>query len=82
MQWFGHFADFGFVLIVMHVRGIANARDMVMIPDPDHKIPVIDLQDGQSYVVSSSNRFCYENSIKPTWKQTWTRIQVSPSEQS
>ncbi|CAG03977.1 unnamed protein product, partial [Tetraodon nigroviridis] len=34
------------------------------------------LQDGQSYAVSGSNRFRYKNSIMPTWRQTWTRIQV------
>ncbi|XP_044068575.1 nuclear envelope integral membrane protein 1 isoform X3 [Siniperca chuatsi] len=26
--------------------------------------------------MSGSNRFCYKNSILPTWRQTWTRIQV------
>uniref|UniRef100_A0A3B4W9U4 Nuclear envelope integral membrane protein 1 n=1 Tax=Seriola lalandi dorsalis TaxID=1841481 RepID=A0A3B4W9U4_SERLL len=28
-------------------------------------------------VLSGSNRFCYKNSIVPSWRQTWTRIQVS-----
>ncbi|XP_034552383.1 nuclear envelope integral membrane protein 1 [Notolabrus celidotus] len=37
---------------------------------------IIDLQDGQDYVMSGSNRFCYKNSAVPTWRQTWTRIQV------
>uniref|UniRef100_A0A3Q2NZK6 Nuclear envelope integral membrane protein 1 n=1 Tax=Fundulus heteroclitus TaxID=8078 RepID=A0A3Q2NZK6_FUNHE len=38
--------------------------------------PIIDLQDGEQYVMSGPNRFCYENSVVPTWRQTWTRIQV------
>ncbi|KAM6929963.1 nuclear envelope integral membrane protein 1 [Lycodopsis pacificus] len=40
------------------------------------KHPVTDLQDGEEYVLSGSNRFCYKNSVFPTWRQTWTRIQV------
>ncbi|XP_051281251.1 nuclear envelope integral membrane protein 1 [Dicentrarchus labrax] len=38
--------------------------------------PVTDLQDGQTYVRSGSNKFCYTNSVVPSWRQTWTRIQV------
>ncbi|XP_041654503.1 nuclear envelope integral membrane protein 1 isoform X3 [Cheilinus undulatus] len=41
--------------------------------------PVIDLQNGESYVMTGPNKFCYKNSIVPTWKQTWTRIQVKVS---
>ncbi|KAM9351029.1 nuclear envelope integral membrane protein 1 [Symphorus nematophorus] len=41
-----------------------------------NKYPVTDLQDGETYIKSESNRFCYKNSIVPTWRQTWTRIQV------
>ncbi|XP_031701464.1 nuclear envelope integral membrane protein 1 [Anarrhichthys ocellatus] len=41
-----------------------------------NKHPVTDLQDGEEYVLSGSNRFCYKNSVFPTWRQTWTRIQV------
>ncbi|XP_070695939.1 nuclear envelope integral membrane protein 1 isoform X2 [Pempheris klunzingeri] len=26
--------------------------------------------------MSGSNRFCYKNTIVPTWRQTWTRIRV------
>lgn len=37
---------------------------------------IIDLQDGQDYVMAGSKRFCYTNSIIPTWRQTWTRIQI------
>ncbi|XP_068604790.1 nuclear envelope integral membrane protein 1 isoform X1 [Brachionichthys hirsutus] len=37
---------------------------------------VIDLQDGETYVTSGPGSFCYKNSVTPTWKQTWTRIQV------
>ncbi|XP_029283421.1 nuclear envelope integral membrane protein 1-like [Cottoperca gobio] len=40
------------------------------------KPPVTDLQDGKEYVMSGSNRFCYRSSALPTWRQTWTRIQV------
>ncbi|XP_061827582.1 nuclear envelope integral membrane protein 1 [Nerophis lumbriciformis] len=38
--------------------------------------PVIDLRDGESYAMSGSNLFCYNNSMVPNWRQTWTRIQV------
>ncbi|KAI3356941.1 hypothetical protein L3Q82_003582 [Scortum barcoo] len=44
------------------------------------KHPVIDLQDGQKYIMSGSNRFCYKNPVVPTWRQTWTRIQVETVE--
>ncbi|XP_068589914.1 nuclear envelope integral membrane protein 1 [Cebidichthys violaceus] len=44
--------------------------------DTGNKHPVTDLQDGEEYVLSGSNRFCYKNSVFPTWRQTWTRIQV------
>uniref|UniRef100_A0A3P8X3T0 Nuclear envelope integral membrane protein 1 n=1 Tax=Cynoglossus semilaevis TaxID=244447 RepID=A0A3P8X3T0_CYNSE len=40
------------------------------------KNPVVDLQDGEVYILSGSNRFCYKNIIVPTWKQTWTGIQI------
>ncbi|KAG7221727.1 hypothetical protein INR49_000094 [Caranx melampygus] len=38
--------------------------------------PIIDLLDGEQYVLSGSNRFCYKNSVVPSWRQTWTRIQI------
>ncbi|KAM4563672.1 nuclear envelope integral membrane protein 1 [Odontesthes bonariensis] len=41
-----------------------------------NKHPVVDLQDGEERVMSGSNRFCYKNPVAPTWRQTWTRIQV------
>ncbi|XP_037629157.1 nuclear envelope integral membrane protein 1 isoform X2 [Sebastes umbrosus] len=44
--------------------------------DTGNKHPVTDLQDGEEYVMSGSNRFCYKNSVVPTWRQTWTRVQV------
>ncbi|TKS76687.1 Nuclear envelope integral membrane protein 1 [Collichthys lucidus] len=44
--------------------------------DTGNKHPVTDLQDGEMYVMSEPNRFCYTNAITPTWRQTWTRIQV------
>ncbi|KAK5924413.1 hypothetical protein CgunFtcFv8_001283 [Champsocephalus gunnari] len=42
----------------------------------NNRLPVTDLQDGEESVVSGSNRFCYSNSVVPSWRQTWTRIQV------
>ncbi|XP_059189307.1 nuclear envelope integral membrane protein 1 isoform X1 [Centropristis striata] len=44
--------------------------------DTGSKNPVTDIQDGQVYVMSGSNSFCYKNTVVPTWRQTWTRIQV------
>ncbi|XP_070695938.1 nuclear envelope integral membrane protein 1 isoform X1 [Pempheris klunzingeri] len=44
--------------------------------DTGNKHPIIDLQDGEEYAMSGSNRFCYKNTIVPTWRQTWTRIRV------
>ncbi|XP_049921861.1 nuclear envelope integral membrane protein 1 [Epinephelus moara] len=46
------------------------------LQDTGNTHPVTDLQDGGEYVMSGSNRFCYKNTVVPTWKQTWTRIQV------
>ncbi|XP_058499940.1 nuclear envelope integral membrane protein 1 [Solea solea] len=46
------------------------------LQDAGNTSPVMDLQDGKEYVLSGSNRFCYKNNIVPTWRQTWTRIQV------
>ncbi|XP_013871685.1 nuclear envelope integral membrane protein 1 [Austrofundulus limnaeus] len=51
------------------------------LPPPSHQTssntpPITDLQDGEDYIMSGSNRFCYKNSVVPTWRQTWTRIQV------
>ncbi|KAM4737195.1 nuclear envelope integral membrane protein 1 isoform 1-T1 [Anableps anableps] len=53
----------------------------ICLPQTSHQYtgntpPIIDLQDGKQYVKSGPNRFCYKNSIVPTWRQTWTRIQV------
>ncbi|GAA6216621.1 nuclear envelope integral membrane protein 1-like [Lates japonicus] len=55
---------------------------LIFLPQTSHqytgnKHPVIDLVDGEQYVMSGSNRFCYKNSIVPTWRHTWTRIQVN-----
>ncbi|XP_054465980.1 nuclear envelope integral membrane protein 1 isoform X1 [Anoplopoma fimbria] len=44
--------------------------------DTGNKHPVTDLEDGKEYVMSGSKSFCYKNSVVPTWRQTWTRIQV------
>uniref|UniRef100_UPI0037E888C7 nuclear envelope integral membrane protein 1 n=1 Tax=Semicossyphus pulcher TaxID=241346 RepID=UPI0037E888C7 len=54
---------------------------LTCLPQTSHqntgnKHPVIDLQDGEVYVNSGSNRFCYKNIVVPSWRQTWTRIQV------
>uniref|UniRef100_A0A673CTU5 Nuclear envelope integral membrane protein 1 n=1 Tax=Sphaeramia orbicularis TaxID=375764 RepID=A0A673CTU5_9TELE len=44
-----------------------------------NKPPVIDLQDGEVYVFSGPSSFCYQNTIVPNWRHTWTRIQVRVS---
>lgn len=41
-----------------------------------NQLRVTDLRDGEEYVMSGSNRFCYKNSVFPNWRHTWTRIQV------
>ncbi|XP_077369405.1 nuclear envelope integral membrane protein 1 [Festucalex cinctus] len=41
-----------------------------------NKPAIIDLKDGDKYELSGSNLFCYTNAIVPSWRQTWTRIQV------
>ncbi|XP_037336393.2 nuclear envelope integral membrane protein 1 [Pungitius pungitius] len=46
------------------------------LQEPGNNHRVTDLQDGKEYVMSGSNRFCYKNSVCPTWRHTWTRIQV------
>ncbi|XP_030589865.1 nuclear envelope integral membrane protein 1 [Archocentrus centrarchus] len=64
-----------------------NARLMVLLvlliclpqisqQDTGNKFLVLDLRDGEELVMSGPNRFCYRNTILPTWRQTWTRIQV------
>lgn len=40
------------------------------------KSKVIDLEDGEEYVLSGSQLFCYQNNIESTWMESWTRIQV------
>ncbi|XP_005918999.1 nuclear envelope integral membrane protein 1 [Haplochromis burtoni] len=65
----------------------ANARLMVLavllmcLPqisqqDTGEEHEITNLRDGDEYVMSGSNRFCYRNTVLPTWRQTWTRIQV------
>ncbi|KAM9341900.1 nuclear envelope integral membrane protein 1 [Pholidichthys leucotaenia] len=65
---------------IRSVKFIVFMLLLIVLPQNSHQHtgthPVIDLQDGQQYVLSESNRFCYKNSLLPTWKQTWTRIQV------
>uniref|UniRef100_A0A8C7ZUT0 Nuclear envelope integral membrane protein 1 n=1 Tax=Oryzias sinensis TaxID=183150 RepID=A0A8C7ZUT0_9TELE len=41
-----------------------------------NKYAVTDLHDGEELVKSGPDWFCYKNSMVPTWRQTWTRIQV------
>uniref|UniRef100_A0A8C6U7R1 Nuclear envelope integral membrane protein 1 n=1 Tax=Neogobius melanostomus TaxID=47308 RepID=A0A8C6U7R1_9GOBI len=36
----------------------------------------VDLKDGEVNLFTGSKVFCYRNTIVPTWKHTWTRIQV------
>uniref|UniRef100_A0A3B5MHV8 Nuclear envelope integral membrane protein 1 n=1 Tax=Xiphophorus couchianus TaxID=32473 RepID=A0A3B5MHV8_9TELE len=38
--------------------------------------PIVDLHDGEQYLTFGPNRFCYKNTVVPTWRQTWTRIHV------
>ncbi|XP_016085427.1 nuclear envelope integral membrane protein 1-like isoform X1 [Sinocyclocheilus grahami] len=38
--------------------------------------PIIEVKDGQEIKVQASQHFCYNNSIVPGWRETWTRIQV------
>lgn len=40
------------------------------------KLSVTDLHNGETYVMTGPNSFCYENSIVPSWRHTWTTIQV------
>ncbi|KAL3974845.1 hypothetical protein ACER0C_023471 [Sarotherodon galilaeus] len=65
----------------------ANARLMVLAvllicllqisqQDTGKEHEITNLRDGEDYVMSGSNRFCYRNTVSPTWRQTWTRIQV------
>lgn len=44
--------------------------------DTGHTSPVVNVQDGEVYDFSGSNIFCYQNTLVPTWRHTWTRIQV------
>lgn len=41
------------------------------------KLSVTDLHNGETYVMTGPNSFCYENSIVPSWRHTWTTIQVA-----
>lgn len=43
------------------------------------KSSVIDIQADKVYNHTGSHIFCYQNAIVPTWKHTWTRIQVKVS---
>ncbi|XP_056130722.1 nuclear envelope integral membrane protein 1 [Lampris incognitus] len=44
--------------------------------DMGSKLHVINLQDGQESFWIGSRHFCYANSVTPSWRQTWTKIQV------
>ncbi|KAK2851797.1 hypothetical protein Q5P01_008073 [Channa striata] len=49
------------------------------LPQTSHQAAgseIINLLDGEEFSMSGSNKFCYKNSVIPTWRQTWTRIQV------
>lgn len=41
------------------------------------KLSVTDLYNGETYVMMGPNRFCYDNSIVPSWRHTWTTVQVA-----
>ncbi|XP_053173773.1 nuclear envelope integral membrane protein 1 [Scomber japonicus] len=54
---------------------------LICLPQSSHqntgnKPQVHDLRDGELYGMTGTNLFCYTNSIVPTWKHVWTRIQV------
>ncbi|CAL1606460.1 unnamed protein product [Knipowitschia caucasica] len=46
------------------------------LPQSSHQDTVVNLKDGVEQVFSGSKVLCYQNPITPTWKHTWTRIQV------
>ncbi|KAI9540504.1 hypothetical protein NQZ68_039867 [Dissostichus eleginoides] len=60
-------------LLLIYSPKTSGQRDAV---SGINRLPITDLQDGEESVVSGSNRFCYKNSVVPSWRQTWTRIQV------
>lgn len=41
------------------------------------KLSVTDIHNGETYVTTGSKSFCYDNSIAPNWRHTWTTIQVA-----
>lgn len=41
--------------------------------------PIIEIKDGQEIKVQAAQHFCYNNTIIPRWRETWTRIQVKNS---
>ncbi|XP_026224176.1 nuclear envelope integral membrane protein 1 isoform X1 [Anabas testudineus] len=55
---------------------LLNCLPQTSHQDTGNTRSIIDLRDGETYVLSGSNRFCYKNSMMPTWRQTWIRIQV------
>nr|XP_055043993.1 nuclear envelope integral membrane protein 1 [Misgurnus anguillicaudatus] len=38
--------------------------------------PIIEVKDGQEIKLQGAHHFCYNNTIVPGWRETWTRIQV------
>uniref|UniRef100_A0A665TI99 Nuclear envelope integral membrane protein 1 n=1 Tax=Echeneis naucrates TaxID=173247 RepID=A0A665TI99_ECHNA len=63
-------------LIEKYNRGCILSFMCLCLCDPGDKPAIIDLLDGEHYVFSGSKCFCYKNNIVPSWRQTWTRIQV------
>ncbi|KAM7411362.1 hypothetical protein PAMA_021384 [Pampus argenteus] len=66
---------------ISSIKSVVFMALIICLPETSHqdtgnKPLVLDLRDGEHYVRSGSNLFCYTNSIVPTWRQTWTRIQV------
>ncbi|XP_033825923.1 nuclear envelope integral membrane protein 1 [Periophthalmus magnuspinnatus] len=64
----------------MAVKLFAFAFILYCLPPLSHQATgsnsVVNLQYGVEQVSSGSKVFCYQNTIVPTWKHTWTRIQV------
>ncbi|XP_056305269.1 nuclear envelope integral membrane protein 1 [Danio aesculapii] len=53
------------VLFLLHVSQTSGASR-----------PIIEIKDGQEIKVQAAQHFCYNNTIIPGWRETWTRIQV------
>ncbi|XP_053705895.1 nuclear envelope integral membrane protein 1 [Synchiropus splendidus] len=60
------------LLVFMLLLGPSESAD----PDPVSKRDITELRDGEVQTKSDSKLFCYTNTINPSWRHTWTRIQI------